>query len=161
MITRQKLTFLMASIIFVALQPVKATAQGTSTPMGLRHFQAVQAAAEGANKASQEANVKPVMSTLLPDLFGKEVVILTVTYPPEYSGAVHRHNANGFIYVLEGSVVMGVRGEKPVTLRSGQTFYEGPKDIHTVGRNPSKTTSAKFLVFLIKDKDAPISIPAE
>jgi quercetin dioxygenase-like cupin family protein len=82
-----------------------------------------------ANKASQEANAKPVMSKLLPDLPGKEVVILTVTYPPGHAGVVHRHNANGFIYVLEGSVVMGVRADKPVTLGPGQTFYEGPNDI--------------------------------
>jgi mannose-6-phosphate isomerase-like protein (cupin superfamily) len=92
--------------------------------VGLRHSQAAQAAAEGANKASQEADAKLVMLKLLPDLPGKEVVIMTVTYPPEHSGAVHRHNANGFIYVLEGSVVMGVRGEEPVTLGPGQTFYE-------------------------------------
>ena len=78
--------------------------------MVLRHSQAAQAAAEGANKASQEADAKLVMLKLLPDLPGKEVVIMTVTYPPGHSSAVHRHNANGFIYVLEGSVVMGVRG---------------------------------------------------
>jgi quercetin dioxygenase-like cupin family protein len=112
-----------------------------------------------ANKGSQEANAKPVMSKLLPDLPGKEVVILTVTYPPGHAGVVHRHNANGFIYVLEGSVVMGVRGDEPVTLGPGQTFCGGPNDIHTIGRNPSKATPANFLVFLIKDKDAPISIP--
>jgi quercetin dioxygenase-like cupin family protein len=159
--TWQKLTFAIASITFAALQPVRATAQGASAPVGLHHSQAVQPAAERANKASQEANAKPVMSKLLPDLPGKEVVILTVTYPPGHAGAVHRHNANGFIYVLEGSVVMGVRGDAPVTLGPGQTFYENPNDIHTIGRNPSRTTPAKFLVFLIKDKDAPISIPVE
>lgn len=135
--------------------------QRDGAPVDLHHSQAMQAAGEGANEASQEANVKPLMSKLLPDLPGKEVVILTLTYPPGHSGAVHRHNANGFVYVLEGSVVMGVRGEEPVTRGPGQTFYEGPNDIHTVGRNPSKTTPAKFLVFLVKDKDAPISIPAE
>ena len=84
-----------------------------------------------------------------------------VTYPPGHAGAVHRHNPNGLIHVLEGSVVMGVRGDEPVTLGPGQTFYESPNDIHPIGRNPSKTTPAKFLVFLTKDKDAPISIPVK
>ena len=158
---RKKLTFAIVSITLAALQPVRATSQGARAQAGLHHSQAAQPAPERANKASEEANVKPVMSKLLPDLPGKEVVILTVTYPPGHAGAVHRHNANGFIYVLEGSVVMGVRGDAPVTLGPGQTFYEGPNDIHTIGRNPSRTTSAKFLVFLIKDKDAPISIPAK
>jgi len=85
--------------------------------------------------------------------------MITVTYPPGRSGAVHRHNAHGFIYVLEGSIVMGVKGGEPVTLAPGQTFYEGPNDLHTIGRNASKMRPAKFLVFLIKDKDAPISVP--
>lgn len=85
--------------------------------------------------------------------------MITVTYPPGRSGAVHRHNADAFVYVLEGSIVMGVNGGEPVTLTPGQTFYEGPNDIHTIGRNASKTKPAKCLVFLIKDKDAPISVP--
>lgn len=85
--------------------------------------------------------------------------MLTVDYPPGAVDPVHRHNAHGFIYVLEGSIVMGVRGGKPVTLTAGQTFYEGPDDIHTVGRNASQTQPAKFLVFLIKDAGAPVLTP--
>jgi quercetin dioxygenase-like cupin family protein len=72
---------------------------------------------------------------------------------------VHRHNAHAFVYVLEGSIVMQLKGEKEVTLKSGDTFYEGPNDIHTVGRNASKTEPAKFVVFLVKDKGAPVLIP--
>ena len=87
--------------------------------------------------------------------------MITVEYPPGGSDPIHRHNAHGFIYVLEGSVVMGVNSGKSVTLTAGQTFYEGPNDIHTVGRNASKTTPAKFVVFLLKDKDAPILIPVK
>ena len=74
---------------------------------------------------------------------------------------VHRHNAYGFIYVLEGSIVMQVKGGKEVTLTPGQTFYEGPDDVHVVGRNASKTQPAKFLVFLIKDKGSPVLVPTE
>jgi quercetin dioxygenase-like cupin family protein len=151
-----------ATIIFAAaLQPARANAQGASSPRDLNHANPVQAAVEGRNKASQEAKVTPVISKLLPDFPGKEVVMITVTYPPGSSGAVHRHNAHGFIYVLEGSIVMGVNGGEPVTLIPGQTFYEGPNDIHTIGRNASNTKPARFLVFLIKDKDAPISIPVK
>lgn len=87
--------------------------------------------------------------------------MLVVTLPPGYSGQVHRHNAETFAYVLEGSVEMAVNGGAPVTLGAGQTFYEGPNDIHTIGRNASKTRPAKFLAFLIKDKDAPISVPVK
>jgi quercetin dioxygenase-like cupin family protein len=101
------------------------------------------------------------MSKPLPDFPGKEVLMITVTYPPGGSDPVHKHNAHGFIYVLEGSIVMGVKDGKPVTLTSGQTFYEGPNDIHTVSRNASKTKPAKFLVFLLKDKDAPVVIPVK
>jgi quercetin dioxygenase-like cupin family protein len=121
----------------------------------------VQRVIECGNKASQEAEATPVISKPLPDFPGKEVVMIPVMYPPGRSGAVHRHNAHGFIYVLEGSIVMGVKGGEPVTLVPGQTFYEGPNDIHTIGRNASKTTPAKFLVFLIKDQDAPISVPVK
>lgn len=142
-----------ATIIFAAaLEPARADAQGASAPTNLHHAHPVQA---------PEANATPVLSKLLPDFPGKEVVMLTVTYPPASSGAVHKHNAHGFIYVLEGSVVMGVNGGAPVTLTPGQTFYEGPNDIHTIGRNASKTRRAKFLVFLIKDKDGPIVVPVK
>lgn len=158
---RQRTVLLaLATIIQAAnLQPAKA--QGTSTRRNPPHPHVGEAVVEGGNKASQEANVTPVMSKQLPDFPGKEVVMITVTYPPGSSGQVHRHNAHGFIYVLEGSVVMGVNGGEPVTLAPGQAFYEGPNDIHTIGRNASKTRPAKFLVILIKDRDAPISVPVK
>src|SRR6267378_921698 len=106
----------------------------------------------------QEPKVTQVLSKDLTDIPGKEGLMLTVEYPPGGSDPIHRHNTHGFIYVLEGSIVMGVKGGKPVTLTDGQTFYEGPNDIHTVGHNASKTGPAKFVVFLLKDKDAPILI---
>jgi quercetin dioxygenase-like cupin family protein len=101
------------------------------------------------------------MSKPLSDIPGKELLMITVEYPPGSSDPVHRHNAQALVYVLEGSIVMGVNGEEPVTLTAGQTFYEGPNDIHTVGRNASKTMPAKFLVVLLKDKDAPVLIPVK
>ena len=110
---------------------------------------------------AQDAKVASLMVKPLPDFPGKDVQVLTVEYPPGGHDPVHRHNAHGFIYVLEGSIVMAVNGGQPVTLTAGQTFYEGPNDIHTIGRNASKTTPAKFLVFLLKDKDAPVLIPVK
>lgn len=110
---------------------------------------------------AQDAQVTPLMSKPLPDYPGKEALVITVTYPPGAHDPIHRHNAHAFIYVLEGSIVMGVKGGKPVTLNAGQMFYEGPNDIHTIGYNASKTAPAKFLVFLLKDKDAPVLIPVK
>ena len=110
---------------------------------------------------AQQADVAPLMSRDLTDIPGKEVVMLTVTYPPGASDPVHRHNAHAFVYVLEGSVVMQVKGGKEVTLTPGQTFYEGPDDIHVVGRNASKTSPAKFLVLMVKDKGSPILVPVK
>src|SRR5690348_4310492 len=109
----------------------------------------------------QEAKVTSLMSKPLPDIPGKEVLMLTVEYPPGAHDPVHRHNAHALVYVLEGSIVMGVNGGMPVTLTAGQTFYEGPNDIHTVGRNASKTAPAKFLVFLLKDNNAPVLTPVK
>jgi len=108
---------------------------------------------------AQEAKVTKVLSKDLTDIPGKEGLMITVEYPPGASDPVHRHNAYGFIYVLEGSIVMQVKGGKEVTLTPGQSFYEGPDDVHVVGRNASKTEPAKFLVFLVKDKGAPVLIP--
>jgi len=108
---------------------------------------------------SQEAKVTPVLSKDLTDIPGKEGLMMTVEYPPGSSDPVHRHNAYGFIYVLEGSIVMQVKGGKEVTLTADQTFYEGPDDVHVVGRNASKTEPAKFIVFLVKDKGAPVLTP--
>jgi len=110
---------------------------------------------------AQEAKVAPLMSKDLTECPGKESVMITVEYPPGHSDEIHRHNAYAFVYVLEGSVVMQVRGGKEVTLTPGQTFYEGPDDIHLVGRNASKTKPAKFVAFFVKTKGAPILVPAK
>jgi len=108
---------------------------------------------------AQEAKVTPLMSKDFADLAGKEGVMITVVYPPGSSDPVHRHNAHAFVYELEGSIVMQLKGGKEITLNPGQTFYEGPNDIHAVGRNASSTKPAKFVVFLVKNKGAPVLVP--
>jgi len=110
---------------------------------------------------AQEAKVTDLLSKDLPNLPDKEGLMITVDYPPGGVDPVHRHNANAFVYVLEGTIVMQVRGGKEVTLTPGQTFYEGPDDVHVVGRNASKTKPAKFVVFLVKDKGAPVFVPTK
>jgi quercetin dioxygenase-like cupin family protein len=92
---------------------------------------------------------------------GEQALMYTVDFPPGYSSPIHRHNAQVFVYMLEGSVVMQVRGQKELTLQPGQSFYENPNDIHTVSRNASSTVPAKFLVFMIHEKGAPLVIPAK
>ena len=109
--------------------------------------------------AQEPAKVTTLFSRDLSDMPGKEGMMLIVEYPPGAADPVHRHNANAFVYVLEGSVIMQVKGSEPVTLHSGQTFYEGPDDIHAVGRKASKTEPAKFLVVFVKNKGAPILTP--
>jgi len=109
---------------------------------------------------AHEPKVTQVLSKDLTDIPGKEGLMITVEYPPGGSDPMHRHNANAFVYVLEGSVVMQVRGGKETILTPGQSFYEGPDDVHVVGRNASQTKPAKFLVFLVKDKGAPVLVPA-
>ena len=111
-------------------------------------------------KVAPKSKVTQLMSKDLPNVPGKDAVMLTVDYPPGSSDAIHRHNGNAFVYVLQGTVVMQVRGGKQVTLKPGQTFYEGPDDIHIVGRNASDSKPAKFVVVLIKDKGAPVLVPA-
>ncbi|MDN3513565.1 MAG: cupin domain-containing protein [Candidatus Brocadia sp.] len=86
--------------------------------------------------------------------------MLTVTYPPGWVDEIHRHNAHVFLYVLEGSM-MQLKGGPEVTLKPGDDFYEGPDDIHVVGRNASSTHPAKFVVVLIKNKGAPSVIPVK
>ena len=114
-----------------------------------------------ASLVAQEAKVTELMSKDLTEFPGKEGLMITVEYPPGSSDPIHRHNAHAFVYVLEGTIVMQVRGGKEVTLTPGQTFYEGPDDVHVVGRNASKTKPAKFVVFLVKDKGAPVVVPAK
>ncbi|WP_047537540.1 cupin domain-containing protein [Methylotenera versatilis] len=105
--------------------------------------------------------VTPVMIKDLTDIPGKEVLMITVNYKPGEVEVPHRHDAHCFLYVLEGSVIMGVKGGKEVTLKAGQTFYEGPNDIHTIGRNASKTNPAKFLVLLLKNKGVDAVLPVK
>ena len=117
-------------------------------------------AQQSATSRAPQASVTALTSKDLPEFPGKEVLMITVDYPPGSVDPIHRHNAHAFIYVLEGSIIMQVKGGKEVTLTPGQTFYEGPNDIHVVGRNASSTKPAKFVVFFIKDKGAPVLVPA-
>src|SRR3954453_2612396 len=109
--------------------------------------------------ANPEAVVTPLVAKDLPELQGKEGMMILVEYPPGASDPIHRHNAHAFVYVLEGSVVMQLRDAAEVTLSPGQTFHEGPDDVHIVGRNASNTRRAKFVVFLVKNQGAPILEP--
>ena len=110
---------------------------------------------------AQQPEVVSLMSKDLLEIPGKEVLMITVEYAPGGSDLIHRHNAYAFVYVLEGSIVMQVKGGKQVTLTPGQTFYEGPDDVHVVGRNASSTKPAKFLVCLVKQKGAPVLVPVK
>jgi len=110
---------------------------------------------------AQEPEVTPLMSKDLMDFPGKEGLVIIVEYAPGGSDPIHRHNAHAFLYVLEGSVVMQLKGGKEITLTPGQTFYEGPNDVHVVGRNASSTKPAKFLVFLVKNKGVPPLVPVK
>lgn len=121
----------------------------------------VLAASSAVHAAPPAPAVTALMSKTMEDYPGKEVLTIIVDFPPGAVDPVHRHDAHGFIYVLEGSIVMGVKGGKEQTLTPGQTFYEGPNDVHTVGRNASKTRPARFLVFLLKDKNKPAVIPVK
>ncbi|MEX2124858.1 MAG: cupin domain-containing protein [Woeseia sp.] len=131
-----------------------------------RYFAALLVLACGTLPAQQPAAALPpvvasLLSRELQDIPGKEMLMITVEYPPGGADPVHRHDAHAFIYVLEGSIVMRVRGGEQVTLTPGQTFYEGPDDLHTVGRNASSTMPAKFLVLLLKDIGVAPVLPVE
>jgi len=110
---------------------------------------------------AQEPAFVTAMTKDLAGVPGKEVLMFTVEFPPGWADPVHRHDAQGLIYVLEGSIVMQVRGGQEVTLTPGQSYYEGPNDVHVVGRNASTTKPAKFLVVLIKAKGAPLLVPVK
>ena len=126
-----------------------------STAAVLAGFLSLAAIPSGA----QEPTVKPVVSKDLKGIAGKQILVLTVDYAPGATDSPHRHNANAIVYVLEGSVVEQVKGGQPVTLTAGQTFYEGPDDIHIVGKNASKTKPAKLLAILVKNTGAPPVVP--
>jgi quercetin dioxygenase-like cupin family protein len=115
----------------------------------------------GTSKLAAEETITPLITKDLAGSPGEQVLMYTVDFPPGFSSPIHRHNAQVSVYVLEGSVVMQVRGQKEVTLGPGQSFYEDPSDIHVVSRNASSTKPAKFVVFLINKKGAPLVIPAK
>jgi len=108
---------------------------------------------------AEAADVKQLFAIDLADYPGKESLMLEVSYPPGAQDMVHRHDAHAFVYVLEGQIVMQVKGKPAVTLKAGQTFYEGPTDVHVVGRNASNTEPARFVVVLLKAKGAPVLTP--
>ena len=121
----------------------------------------VAASAAETAAPAMTTKVTPLTSKDLEGLPGKEGALFLIEYPPGASDPVHRHNASVFVYVLEGSVVMQARGGEEVTLNKGETFFKSPEDIHVVGRNASQTEPAKFLAFFVKDKGAPVVLPAK
>ena len=130
------------SLIFLLLTPATLMAQHPA-----------------ASGQAPHAKVTSLTSKDLPEFPGKETLMITVEYPPGAVDPIHRHNAHAFVYVLEGSIIMQVKGGKEVTLSAGQTFYEGPEDVHVVGKNASTTKPAKFVVFFVKSKGAPVLVP--
>ena len=111
--------------------------------------------------AAPPPDVKEIMSKPFTDIPGKEGLVLTVTYPPGGADEIHRHDAHAFVYVLDGSIVMQLRDAEPVTLKPGEGFYEGPNDVHIVGRNASDSKPAKFVVFLVKNQGVPALLPVK
>ena len=118
-------------------------------------------AQKAATSPSAEETITMLLTKDVVGFPGEQSLMYTVDFPPGFSSPIHRHNAQVSVYVLEGSVVMQVRGQKELTLGPGQSFYEDPDDIHIVSRNASRTKPAKFLVFLINKKGAPLVIPAK
>ena len=110
---------------------------------------------------AEAADVKELFAIDLADYAGKEGRIIEVSYPPGAQDVIHRHDAHAFVYVLEGQIIMQLKGQPAVTLKAGQTFYEGPTDVHLVGRNASNTEPARFVVVLLKGKGAPILTPVQ
>ena len=108
---------------------------------------------------AQDDPVRPLLSKDLAGVPGREISMITVEYPPGGSSPAHTHHAQAMVYVLEGSIVMQLKDKAAVTLTAGQTFYEGPDDVHLISRNASDSARAKFVVFLVKDKGAPILKP--
>lgn len=137
------------------------TVDSTKRNRGIRiaTLVAILLCAAAGGMAAQQAEVKQLMTKELPDVPGKETLMITVQYAPGASSAPHRHNADVFVYVLKGSVVMQVKGGQQVTLEPGQTFYEGPNDVHMVSRNASATEPAEFLVVMVKARGAPSLVP--
>ena len=135
------------------LLTMKARLPGAAATAAVLSFSLLAASVSA--RADESPKAPPLMTRDLAGIPGKEAIVLTVEVPPGQSSKPHRHDANVFVYMLEGVMTMQVKGSPAVTLHPGQTYYEGPADIHTVSRNESKTEPAKFLVFIVKDKGAP------
>ena len=115
----------------------------------------------GGTLVAQNDPVRSLMSKDLAGVAGKELSMLSVEYSPGESTPAHTHHAQAMVYVLEGSIVTQAKGQAPVTLTARQTWYEGTDDVHVVSRNASKSAPAKYLVFMVKDKGAPILTPVK
>jgi quercetin dioxygenase-like cupin family protein len=129
----------------------------TTTPL---LFTLLLSLAGGAPRA-QQADVRPLRSVDLAGEPGKEITMITVDYPPGGSSPAHTHQAQALVYVVEGTIVMKAKGGAPVTLTAGQSWYEGPDDVHVVSRNASPVAAARYVVFLVKGKGAPILTPLQ
>ena len=112
----------------------------------------------GSSANSRVAKETPLMTKGLPDVPGKEGLIERVVLSPGEVVPPHRHDADVFAYVLEGSVITQVKDGNPQTVHAGEVFYESPTDVHIVSRNASTTQPATLLVFFVKKTGAPPTV---
>src|SRR6266478_1196953 len=81
----------------------------------------------------------------------RNAVVLEVEYAPGAGSSPHRHPGPTFGYVLEGSVVIQIDQNRPVTYTQGQMWYEAPMQAHRISRNASRFQPAKMLAFVIAE----------
>jgi quercetin dioxygenase-like cupin family protein len=118
------------------------------------------ASAQTAGAAPQSSR-KVLMTKDLADFPGKEALVYLIDYPPGTNNLPHRHDAHVFLHILSGQLNAQVKGGELTVLNPGDTYYESPNDIHIVSRNPSSTTPAKAILFMVHNKGAALSTPVK
>jgi len=107
-------------------------------------------------------DVKVVFERAIPNIEGKRMIAVVVTYPPGGRSPAHHHAPSAFIYahVLSGAIRSQVDNEPEKVYQAGEGFYEVPGAHHRISQNASDRDPASLLaVFVVDSKDTPLTIP--
>jgi quercetin dioxygenase-like cupin family protein len=129
-----------------------ALAYGTIAALALLSMNLARAASPG--------SVTPAFSEPIPNIPGKSLIAVVVTYPPGGKTPPHHHAGSAFVtgYVLSGAIRSQVDGGKVQIFQAGESFAENPGARHDVSENASETEPAKLLaIFVVDSKDTALT----
>jgi quercetin dioxygenase-like cupin family protein len=126
---------------------------------------AASTSAQAPSGAAPAAGPTELFRTALPDMPGKQLVVVALTIQPKRADQPaapgHRHPGSVYVYVTEGTARFGVEGQPVKEVKTGESFFEPPGALHNLMESTHPTEPAKAIAVMIVPDGAPLVLPAQ